>query len=163
MIGLKILVPLLLVAALTLGACAGGAATSGVSTSSAGVQAVQLVGCEVRNLAGTGLGEVAGVLSDPETGAIAYLVVRCQDPQIYGRALMVVDPQRFVPIPWGRFTPGATERILRLYTDETTLLAAPYLEKAPAVLDTTQTQAIDAYWQLPNGEENRPDLASGPK
>lgn len=157
-----VLVLLLTVAASILGACAGGAPAVGLPPSGADVQAAQLVGYEVCNPAGQWLGKVARVLSDPETGEIAYVVLSYREPHVYGRAVMVVNPQRFLPIPWALFTPHPEERTLDLDADEMILIPAPYLDQAPASLTPEQAQAINSYWQSEGGEGSQPDFESGP-
>ena len=101
----------------------------------------------MRNPAGQWLGTVARVLLGPQTGEIGYVVLLYREPHVYGRAVMVVNRQRFVPIPWTLFTPDPAEATLDLDADETILIPAPYLEKAPAFLNTAQGRAIDDYWQ----------------
>jgi len=145
--GNKALALLLLVALPILGACAGGTRADGLSTSDADVRIIELDGDQVYNLTGKWLGEVAGVLLGPETGGIGYVVLSYREPRVYGRAVMVTDPKRFVPIPWAQFTPVAGEDILSLNADEMTLIPAPYLERAPDSLSAGQASAIDRYWQ----------------
>jgi len=146
---------LLLVAVLPiLGACAEGTRADGLSTSDADVRTVELDGDQVYNLTGKWLGEVAGVLLDPETGEVGYLVLSYREPRVYGRAVMVTDPRRFVPIPWALFTPGDGEDTLRLDADEMTLIPAPHLKQAPDSLSAAQASAIDRYWQSMGGGGN---------
>lgn len=142
----KAIVLLLLIVAPILGACRGDAAADGLSVSGVDVLDVPLTGCQVYHPTGKWLGEVAGVVLKPETGALGYLVLSYREPRVYGRALMITNPQRFVPIPWSRFTPGPKDGTLNLDVDEMALIPAPYLEKAPASLDAAQALAIDNYW-----------------
>lgn len=150
----KILILLLLVAVLLLGACAGDAPAEDEPMSGANVRAIQFVGYQVYSPEGKWLGEVESVLLTPETGDISYLVLFFREPRAYGRALMVTDPRRFIPIPWERFTLAAREDTLRLDADEMSLIPAPYLEKAPDSLSTSQASAIDDYWRSAGGEGN---------
>ena len=91
------------------------------------------------------------MLLDPETGVIDYLVLSYREPRVYGRALMVTKPQRFIPIPWAQFAPVAGKDILGLDADEMSLIPAPYLEKVPDSLGAAQASAIDRYWQSMGG------------
>ncbi len=150
----QVLTLLLLAALPILGACAGGSGTDEIPSPDADVQAIELDGDQVYNLTGKWLGEVAGVLLDPETGEVGYLVLSYREPRVYGRAVMVTDPRRFVPIPWALFTPGDGEDTLRLDADEMTLIPAPYLEKVPDSLSAAQASAIDDYWQSMGGGGN---------
>lgn len=157
-----VLVLLMIVAVPILAACARGALVDERPATGADVRAVQRVGYEVRNPAGQWLGEVAGVLLDPETGEIGYVVLSYREPRVYGRAVMVVNPQWFLPIPWTLFRPNPTEGRLTLDADEMILIPAPYLEKAPAFLNAEQVQAIDDYWKSLDGEGNQPGFESSP-
>jgi sporulation protein YlmC with PRC-barrel domain len=158
-----VLVLLLTVATPILGACAGGSPAVALSPPAPDVRSVQLVGYEVHNSVGQWLGEVAGVLLDPETGDIAYVVLSYREPHVYGRAVMVVNPQRFLPIPWALFTPGPEAGTLGIKADETSLIPAPYLEQAPDSLSVKQAQAIDEFWRSANDERTHADFESAPE
>lgn len=149
-----VLVLLMIVVAPMLGACAGESLPVELPAPGAEVQTVQLVGYEVHDPEGKWLGEVAGVLLDPETGEISYVVLSYREPGDYGRAVMVVNPQRFVPIPWALFTPDPEEGALDLDADEMILIPAPYVEKAPAFLEAEQVRAIDDYWRSVDDARN---------
>ncbi len=163
MTGTKTLALLLLVAVPVLGACAGGPATGELPPPGADVRVTQFTGYEVNSSEGKWLGEVAGVLLNPETGETVYLVLFFREPGVYGRALMVRDPRRFIPIPWALFTPDPEGGTLSLDADEMTLMPAPYLKKAPASLSAAQAQVIDDYWRSVGGERDQPDFYSGPE
>lgn len=163
MTGTKTLVLLLLVAVPILGACAGASAADERPAPGANVQAVQLVDYQVYSPTGKWLGEVAGVLLEPETGEIGYVVLFYREPRVYGRAVMVIDPRRFIPIPWAWFAMGPDEGTLSLDADEMTLIPALYLEKAPASLNAAQALAIDDYWQSVDDEGNQADFGSSPE
>lgn len=146
---------LLLLAALPiLGACVGDSVADEIPSGDDDVPTIEIDGDQVYNLTGKWLGEVAGVLLDPETGEVDYLVLSYREPGVYGRAVMVTDPRRFVPIPWALFTRGDREDILRLDADEMTLIPAPYLEKIPDALNPSQVCGIDQYWQSMDGGGN---------
>ena len=138
---------LLLIALLGVGACTPGSLANGLPAPGADLQIVELVGDEVYSLAGRWLGTVAGVLLDADTGGVRYVVLSYQEPGVYGWAVTITDPQRFVPIPWALFMPGDEDDTLHLDADEMTLIPAPYLEAAPDSLDTAQASAIDDYWR----------------
>lgn len=146
MTGTKAMVLLLLVVVPILGACRGVAAADELPVSGVEVTDVRLIGSQVYQSSGKWLGEVAGVVFKSDTGALDYLVLSYQEPWVYGRGLMATNPQRFVPIPWARFTPGPKEGTLSLDADEMTLIPAPYLERAPVSLNAAQALAIDDYW-----------------
>jgi len=143
---IKTLVLLLLVAVAILGACAGNSGVGDLPTPDTNLRSAQLVGYQVYGTEGKWLGEVSGVLLDPVTGKVAHLVLFFKEPRVYGRALMVMNPRRFIPIPWARFTSGPQDSSLSLDADEMVLIPAPYLDTAPAALNAAQVQTIDAYW-----------------
>jgi hypothetical protein len=143
----KIMALLLMAAVPILAACAGASAAAQPLSPDDGVEAIQLIGCDVNSLAGTWLGEVAGVLTDADTGEIDYVVLSFEEPRVYGIALMATDPRRFVPVPWAQFKPDPEGGALIADADEMSLIPAPYLEEAPASLNLEQAQAIDDYWQ----------------
>jgi sporulation protein YlmC with PRC-barrel domain len=154
---------LLLIAVMPiLGACKGALAVGEQSAADADAGGVQLIGYEVDNPAGKWLGEVAGVLMEPETGDVSYVVLSYREPWVEGLALMVTNPQRFVPVPWVLFTPGPEEDTLSLDADEMNLIPAPCLEKAPNALNAEQAQAIDAYWQSVHGKGRQADFETAP-
>ena len=147
----KMLTLLLLLAVPVLGACAESSAAADTPAPGTDARGVQFIGYDVYSLEGKWLGEVAGVLLDPETGVIDYLVLSYREPRVYGRAFMVTKPQRFIPIPWAQFAPVAGKDILGLDADEMSLIPAPYLEKVPDSLGAAQASAIDRYWQSMGG------------
>jgi sporulation protein YlmC with PRC-barrel domain len=163
MTGTRALVLLLIVAVPILGACARGVGADELPASGADVQIVELVGYQVYNPTGKWLGEVAGVLLELKTGEVGYVVLSYREPRVYGRAVMVTNPQRFIPIPWAWFTPGPEKHTLSLDAGEMTLIPAPYLGKAPVSLNAELAQAIDDYWQSVNGKGNQADCEAGPE
>lgn len=154
----KTLVLLFLIATPLLAACTGASVAAGDDIDG---QIAQLDGDQVYSAAGKWLGEVARVLLDVETGKVDYVVLSYREPRVYGRALMVIDPQRFIPIPWALFTAGPEQGTLSVCADEMTLLPAPYLKKAPADLDVASAAAIDDYWQSVGCGGNRANFESG--
>ncbi|MBN1314689.1 MAG: PRC-barrel domain-containing protein [Anaerolineales bacterium] len=115
---------------------------------------VQLVGYQVYCPNGEWVGEVSSLLSDSEKGEIVYIVLSYKEPLIYGRALMVIDPQRYLPIPWERFSLRRNERALNLDVDAVKLIPAPYFDKEPVLLDDTQEQTINDFWLSLNVKDN---------
>lgn len=153
MTGFRSLTLLLIFTMPILGACARvSLAAAELPGASADVQAFPLAGAQVYSSTGRWLGEVAGVLQDTKTGELDYLVLSYREPRVYGKAAMVTNPQRFVPIPWTRFTADAGEASLNLDADEMILIPAPYLEKAPDSLSPAQASTIEAYWQSVDDE-----------
>jgi len=163
MTGTRALVLLMIVTVSILGACAGGVGADELPAPDANVRAVELVGYQVYNPSGKWLGEVASVLLELKTGEVGYLVLSYREPRVYGRAVMVTNPQHFIPIPWAWFTPGLEEHTLSLDADEMTLIPAPYLEKAPVSLKAELAQAIDDYWQSVDGKANQTGFEVGPE
>lgn len=154
---------LLLIAVMPiLGACRGALAAGEQPPADADAGGVQIVGYEVDTPTGKWLGEVTGVLLEPETGDVGYIVLSYREPWVEGLALMVTNPQRFIPVPWALFSPGPEEGTLCLDADEMTLIPAPSLEKSPDSLNVEQAQAIDAYWRSVQGKGRQADFETSP-
>lgn len=115
------------------------------------VQDVELIGYQVFSSTGTWLGEVDGVLTNASTGTIEYVVLSYRVPRVYGLALMVTDPRRYLPIPWRLFATLPDAEELAVDADEMALITAPYLVEDPESLSPETAHAIDHYWQAVAG------------
>lgn len=130
-----------------LAACVGTSAADGPAAPGSGTQAAEIVGYQVYSPDGKWLGKVARVLLHRETGEVDYVVLAYREPRVYGRAVMVTDPQRYVPIPWARFAPRPGKDSITLNADEMLLIPAPYLDRAPDSLAAEHAEAVDNYWR----------------
>jgi len=102
----------------------------------------QLIGADVVNGQGVDLGDVYDVVTSPQTGKIAYLVV--------GRGGVFGIGEKHVPVPWQAFKVSAGGNLVVLETTKSNLDAAPQVAEKHFSRSGSvgqQGQSADAFWK----------------
>ena len=113
-----------------------------VTDNSASFRSDELLGTEVRGPQNQALGSVEDVVTSPQTGKIAYLVI--------ARGGIFGFDKKYVPVPWEGLKVAPNASLPVLDTTKTSMDAAPEVNKdqfaTPGVFDQ-ESQKMDTYWK----------------
>ncbi|MBI1220809.1 MAG: hypothetical protein GC186_19970 [Rhodobacteraceae bacterium] len=100
----------------------------------------QLLGTEVRDPRNQALGSVDDLVTSPQTGKIAYLVI-ARGGWLFGVG------EKYVAVPWDDFEIAPNAALLVLDTTKGDMDAAPQVAASDLTTSAQQRQKVDAYWK----------------
>jgi len=100
----------------------------------------QLLGTDVRNPQNEALGSVDDVVSIPQTGEIAYLLI-ARGGWLFGMG------EQHVAVPWDAFSVAPNATLLVLDANKSVMDAAPQVNSADFTAPGQQSQDVDDYWK----------------
>lgn len=118
------------------------ASAQSVTSQNASYRSDQLLGTDVRDAQNDALGSVEDLVTSPQTGKIAYLVI--------ARGGIFGIGEKYVPIPWEDFKITPNANLLVLDASEATIDGAPQVKNdqfATGGSFDQESQKVDAYWK----------------
>jgi sporulation protein YlmC with PRC-barrel domain len=116
------------------------AAAQPVASTTTPFRSDQLLGTDVRNPQNEALGSIDDVVTSPQTGKIAYLLI-ARGGWLFGIG------QHYVAVPWGAFKVAPNATLLVLNATKSDMDAAPQASNGDFVSPGPQSQEVDAYWK----------------
>ena len=116
------------------------AAAQPVASTTTPFRSDQLLGADVRNPQNEALGSVDDVVTSPQTGEIAYLLI-AQGGWLFGIG------EQHVAVPWDAFKIAPNATLLVLDATKGVMDAAPQVNSADFTAPGQQGQEVDAYWK----------------
>ena len=99
-----------------------------------------MLGTDVRNPQNEALGSVDDVVSSPQTGEIAYLLI-ARGGWLFGMG------EQHIAVPWGAFEVAPNATLLVLDATASVMDAAPQVSSADFTAPGQQSQEVDDYWK----------------
>ena len=118
------------------------AAAQPVTSKNTSFRSDELLGTDVRNPQNEALGSVEDLVTNPQTGKIAYLVI--------ARGGIFGIDEKYVPVPWGDFKISPNANLLVLDTTKASVEGAPRVSKDQFTTHgqfEKESQKVDAYWK----------------
>jgi hypothetical protein len=99
-----------------------------------------LLGTDVGNPQNEALGSVDDVVSSPQTGEIAYLLI-ARGGWLFGMG------EQHVAVPWDAFSVAPNATLLVLNATNSVMDAAPEVSTGDFTAPGLQSEEVDAYWE----------------
>jgi len=118
------------------------AAAQPLNANDAWFRSDELIGTEVRDPKGDGLGSITDLVFAPPSGKVAYLLI--------GRGGLFGFDEKYIPVPWSDFKISPSHDMLVLDTSKAVLEAAPSGDRdqfAQPAQFREQSAKVDAYWK----------------
>ena len=116
------------------------AAAQPVASTTTPFRSDQMLGTDVRNPQNEALGSVDDVVSSPQTGEIAYLLI-ARGGWLFGMG------EQHIAVPWGAFEVAPNATLLVLDATASVMDAAPQVSSADFTAPGQQSQEVDDYWK----------------
>jgi sporulation protein YlmC with PRC-barrel domain len=116
------------------------AAAQPVASTTTPFRSDQLLGTDVRNPQNEALGSVDDVVSSPQTGEIAYLLI-ARGGWLFGMG------EQHVAVPWDAFSVAPNATLLVLNATNSVMDAAPEVSTGDFTAPGLQSEEVDAYWE----------------
>ncbi len=118
------------------------AAAKPVTSKNTSFRSDELLGTDVRTPQDEVIGSVEDLVTSPQTGKIAYLVI--------ARGGIFGIDEKYTPVPWSDFKISPNANLLVLDTTKAALGAAPQVSKDQFTATgkfVQESQKVDAYWK----------------
>ncbi|MEP7174137.1 MAG: PRC-barrel domain-containing protein, partial [Aestuariivirga sp.] len=116
------------------------AAAQPVASTTTPFRSDQLLGTDVRNPQNEALGSIDDIVTSPQTGKIAYLLI-ARGGWLFGIG------EQYVAVPWGAFKVAPNATLLVLNATKSVMDAAPQVSTGDFTAPGQQSQKVDAYWK----------------
>ena len=108
---------------------------------------VAVDGYHVRDTSGQFSSRVEGVIVEPVTGEVRYLVIAVPASAFaIDHSTAVLVGSEYILVPWRFVTVDSTDRSLNLSVDMNKLERSPHFTGDPNQLPSNRIKLVDAYW-----------------
>jgi sporulation protein YlmC with PRC-barrel domain len=116
------------------------AAAQPIASTTTSFRSDQLLGTDVRNPQNEALGSIDDVLTSPQTGKIAYLLI-ARGGWLFGMG------EKYVAVPWGAFKVAPNATLLVLNATKSVIDAAPQVSTGDFTALGQPSEKVDDYWK----------------